>query len=252
LWEVVADAALDRPGGVDAAILADPEGSIVLDPLADRHSVLVDGARVLDKVAEGRPYAKQGICDVQRRMLSGKTSRPPLGYLDLSKPMPDVRTWRSWEPCDPRGEEEFKRHSDEWDRQLREIHAGQREHLKTWNQLTYDLGAMTRDEHGRLRLDCKLGTYYHSLSTSECLDAELSEAYAAWPDATPEFSWPRLERRAWLHERVPDPVADGRHRSAAGGTACGRAPSWPRARPPSSLASRSLARSSPDARLGAC
>ena len=35
---------------------------------------------------------------------------------------------------------------------------------------------MTRDEHGRLRLDCKLGTYYHSLSTSECLDAELSEA----------------------------------------------------------------------------
>jgi hypothetical protein len=38
---------------------------------------------------------------------------------------------------------------DEWDRQLREVHAGQREHLKTWNQLTYDLGAMTRDEHGR-------------------------------------------------------------------------------------------------------
>jgi len=26
LWEVVADAALDRPGGVDVAILADPEG----------------------------------------------------------------------------------------------------------------------------------------------------------------------------------------------------------------------------------
>jgi hypothetical protein len=49
-----------------------------------------------------------------------------------------------------------------WDRQLREVHAGRREHLKTWNQLTYDLGAMTRDEHGRLRLDCKLGTYYHS------------------------------------------------------------------------------------------
>jgi hypothetical protein len=42
-----------------------------------------------------------------------------------------------------------------------------------------------RHEHGRLRLDCKLGTYYHSLSTSECLDAELSEAYAAWPDAGP-------------------------------------------------------------------
>jgi hypothetical protein len=59
------------------------------------------------------------------------------------------------------------------------------------------------------------GTYYHSLSTSECLDAESSEAYAAWPDATPDATWPRLERRAWLHERVPDPVADGRHRSAA-------------------------------------
>ena len=34
----------------------------------------------------------------------------PLGDLDLSKPVPDVRTWRYWEPCDPRGEEEFKRH----------------------------------------------------------------------------------------------------------------------------------------------
>jgi transcriptional regulator with XRE-family HTH domain len=109
----------------------------------------------------------------------------PLGDLDLSQPVPDVRTWRYWEPCDPRGEEEFKRHLDEWDRQLREVHAGQREHLKTWNQLTYDLGAMTRDEHGRFRLDCKLGSYYHALSTSECLDAELSEAYAAGPDATP-------------------------------------------------------------------
>jgi hypothetical protein len=135
--------------------------------------------------------------------------------LDLSTPVPDVRTWRFWEVCDPRGEEELKRHLDEWDRQLREVHAGRREHLKTWNQLTYDLGAMTRDEHGRLRLDCKLGTHYHSPSTSECLDAALSEADAAWPDTTPEFTWPRLERRAWLHERVPDPVADGRHRPAA-------------------------------------
>ena len=56
----------------------------------------------------------------------------PLGRLDLSEPVPDVRTWRYWEPCDPRGEEEFKRHLDEWDRQLREVHAGRREHLKTW------------------------------------------------------------------------------------------------------------------------
>jgi hypothetical protein len=38
---------------------------------------------------------------------------------------------------------------------------------------------MTTDDHGRLRLDCKLGTYFHSLSTSETLDPELMEAYAA-------------------------------------------------------------------------
>jgi transcriptional regulator with XRE-family HTH domain len=139
----------------------------------------------------------------------------PLGQLDLSRPVPDVRTWRYWEPCDPRGEEEFKRHLDDWDRQLREIRAGRRAHLDTWNQLTYDLHAMTRDEQGRVQLHCKLGTYFHSLSTSECLDPELLEAYAAWPDSKPEEVWSRLERRAWLHERVPDPVADGGYRSAA-------------------------------------
>jgi hypothetical protein len=44
---------------------------------------------------------------------------------------------------------------------------------------------MTRDDHGRLRLDCKLGTYFHSLSTSEALDPELTEAYAAWPGLRP-------------------------------------------------------------------
>jgi transcriptional regulator with XRE-family HTH domain len=139
----------------------------------------------------------------------------PLGQLDLSRPPPDVRTWRYWEPCDPRGEVEFKRRLDAWDRQLREIRAGRRAHLDTWNQLTYDLQAMTRDEHGRVQLHCKLGTYYHSLSTSECLDPELLEAYAAWPDSQPDAVWNRLERRAWLHECVPDPVADGRYRSTA-------------------------------------
>jgi hypothetical protein len=66
-----------------------------------------------------------------------------------------------------------------------------------------------------VRLDCKLGTYFHSLSTSEALDPELTEAYAALPDSDAEMVWPRLERRAWLHERVADPVADGRWRSAA-------------------------------------
>jgi transcriptional regulator with XRE-family HTH domain len=139
----------------------------------------------------------------------------PLGQLDLSRPVPDVRTWRYWEPCDPRGEVEFKHHLENWSRQLQEMRAGRRAHLDTWNQLTYDLQAMTRDEQGRLRLNCKLGTYFHSLSTSECLDPELLGAYAAWPDSEPDPVWPRLERRAWLHERVPDPVADGRFRSAA-------------------------------------
>jgi transcriptional regulator with XRE-family HTH domain len=139
----------------------------------------------------------------------------PLGQLDLAQPVPDVRTWRYWEPCDPRGEAEFKHHLANWNRQLQEIRAGRRAHLDTWNQLTYDLQAMARDEQGHLQLHCKLGTYFHSLSTSECLDPELLDAYAAWPDSKPETAWPRLERRAWLHERVPDPVADGRYRSAA-------------------------------------
>jgi transcriptional regulator with XRE-family HTH domain len=139
----------------------------------------------------------------------------PLGALDLSNPPPDPRRWRYWERCDPRGEREFERRLDDWNRQLREIRAGKRAHLDTWNQLTYDLADMTRDDQGRVRLDCKLGTYYHSLSTSEALDPELLEPYAAWPDSEPDTVWPRLERRAWLHDHVPDPVADGRWRSAA-------------------------------------
>jgi hypothetical protein len=95
-----------------------------------------------------------------------------------------VRRWDYWEGCDPRGERDFQRCLEDWDRQLRELHAGKRAHLDTWNQLTYDLAAMTRDDNGRLRLDCKLGTYFHSLSTSEALDPELTEAYAAWPAPT--------------------------------------------------------------------
>jgi hypothetical protein len=132
-----------------------------------------------------------------------------LGQLDLSSPVPDVRTWRYGEPCDPRGEAEFKRHLDDWDRQLREIRAGKRAHLDTWNQLTYDLQAIARDDGGRVQLHCKLGTYFHSLSTSECLDPELLEAFAAWPDSKPDAVLAMLERQAWLHERVPDPVVDG-------------------------------------------
>ena len=39
-----------------------------------------------------------------------------LGALDLSNPPPDVRRWHYWEPCDPRGEQEFQRHLDDWNR----------------------------------------------------------------------------------------------------------------------------------------
>jgi hypothetical protein len=105
-----------------------------------------------------------------------------LGYSISPSPPPDVLGWRYWERCDPRGAREFERHLEEWDRQLREIQAGRWAHLDTWNQLTYDLASMSRDDHGRVQLDCKLGTYFHSLSTSEALDPELTEAFAAWPD----------------------------------------------------------------------
>jgi hypothetical protein len=74
---------------------------------------------------------------------------------------------------------------------------------------------MTRDEHGRLRLDCKLGTYYHSLSTSECLDAEPGPPFQPRPSDVRGGVGPGRICLAQLHERVPDPVADGRHRSAA-------------------------------------
>jgi len=36
--------------------------------------------------------------------------------------------------------------------QLREIQAGKRAHLDTWNQLTYDLADMTRDDRVRIQL----------------------------------------------------------------------------------------------------
>jgi hypothetical protein len=42
----------------------------------------------------------------------------PLGALDLSNPPPDPRRWRYWERCDPRGERDFERHLDDWDREL--------------------------------------------------------------------------------------------------------------------------------------
>ena len=150
----------------------------------------------------------------QHRASSGRTSRRRLGR-STSRSRHPMYAAGTTGRVRPRGERDFERRLEDWDRQLREIHAGKRAHLDTWNQLTYDLASMTRDDIGRLRLDCKLGTYFHSLSTSEALDPELMEAYAAWPDSDPATVWPRLERRAWLHERVADPVADGHRRSAA-------------------------------------
>jgi transcriptional regulator with XRE-family HTH domain len=137
-----------------------------------------------------------------------------LGSLDLSRPAPQVRQWAYWEDCDPSAEDEFERHLAEWDQQVRDIRAGRRRHLDTWNQLTYDLASMERGSDG-VKLHCKLGTYFHSLATSESLHAEIMETYSAWPDYEPEEGWAKLEGRRWLHERVADPAADGRHRSAA-------------------------------------
>ena len=61
----------------------------------------------------------------------------------------------------------------------------------------------------------RMGTYFHSLATSESLADEVMEVYSAWPDYTPEEGWPKVERRSWLHGRVADPVIDGGHRSSA-------------------------------------
>lgn len=138
----------------------------------------------------------------------------PLGKLDLSPPTPSVREWGYRESFDPEGQAEFRRRIGEWDRQVEEIWLGRRRHLGTWNQLTYDLAWMERTQAG-VKLHCKLGTYFHSLTTSEVLEPEIVDAFSARPDHPPEQAWSHLGRRAWLHERVADPVADGRHRSAA-------------------------------------
>ena len=128
--------------------------------------------------------------------------------------MPQVREWSTGEDHDPRAEADFRRHLDDWDRQVREIQAGRRAHLDKWNQLTYDLDRIERTDRG-LKVHCKMGTYFHSLATSESLADEVMGLYSAWPDYRPEEGWPKLERRTWLHERVADPVTDGGHRSSA-------------------------------------
>jgi transcriptional regulator with XRE-family HTH domain len=137
-----------------------------------------------------------------------------LGELSVSLPMPQVRQWSTGEDYDPKAEADFRRHLDDWDRQVREVQTGRRAHLDKWNQLTYDLDRIERTDRG-LKMHCKMGTYFHSLATSESLADEVMEVYSAWPDYRPEEGWPKLKRRTWLHERVADPVIDGGHRSSA-------------------------------------
>jgi transcriptional regulator with XRE-family HTH domain len=137
-----------------------------------------------------------------------------LGDLNVSVPIPQVREWSAGEEYYPKAETDFRRHLDDWDRQVREIQAGRRAHLDKWNQLTYDLDRIERSDRG-LKMHCKMGTYFHSLATSESLADEAMEVYSAWPDYTPEDGWPKLERRSWLHGRVADPVIDGGNRSSA-------------------------------------
>ncbi len=108
-----------------------------------------------------------------------------LGELNVSLPMPQVREWSTGEDYDPHAEADFRRHLDDWDRQVREIQTGRRRHLDKWNQLTYDLDRIERIDGG-LKMHCKMGTYFHSLATSESLADEVMEVYSAWPDYIPE------------------------------------------------------------------
>ncbi|MFD9084064.1 hypothetical protein [Streptomyces erythrochromogenes] len=78
---------------------------------------------------------------------------------------------------------------------------------------TYALHELRLGGDGGPRLDCKLGRYFTSLATSEDLDEELMAALAEDPGRPVPLE--RLDRRRWLHDRVGDPVVDGRHHSAA-------------------------------------
>jgi hypothetical protein len=77
---------------------------------------------------------------------------------------------------------------------------------------TFAFRALRRDERGA-RLDADLGRYFASKATSEDLDSEMMAALAE--DPTQPVALSALPRRRWLHERVADPVVDGRHRAGA-------------------------------------
>ncbi|MFJ2596799.1 hypothetical protein [Streptomyces erythrochromogenes] len=78
---------------------------------------------------------------------------------------------------------------------------------------TYALHELRLGGDGGPRLDCKPSRYFTSLATSEDLDEELMAALAE--DPVRPVPLERLDRRRWLHDRVGDPVVDGRHHSAA-------------------------------------
>jgi transcriptional regulator with XRE-family HTH domain len=184
------------------------EGAGIYELLAERYpayptlKLLGDGSRPLPVWAEVAPREQW------------PDTEAGLGELSIPHPMPHVRDWGNVDNYDPEAEADFRRHLADWDRQIRDIETGRRAHLDKWNQLTYDLDRIERTDQG-LKMHCKMGTYFHSLATSEALADEVMEVYSAWPDYTPEEGWPRLERRSWLHERVADPVVDGAHRSSA-------------------------------------
>ncbi|GIJ44269.1 hypothetical protein Val02_11550 [Virgisporangium aliadipatigenens] len=70
-----------------------------------------------------------------------------------------------------------------------------------------------RDTADGPRVDARPGSYFASLATAEALEREFVEALAADPDRpVPPADLPR---RAWLHERLADPVRDGRFRAGA-------------------------------------
>jgi len=84
----------------------------------------------------------------------------------------------------------------------------------SFNGATFALDRIEMD-HDRLLVHAKHGTYFHSLATSECLEAELVAQLARNPGR--EVPLERLPRRKWLHEAVGGEhvVLDGRNRGAA-------------------------------------
>ncbi|MGW6620139.1 hypothetical protein ACWF99_02840 [Nocardia sp. NPDC055002] len=84
---------------------------------------------------------------------------------------------------------------------------------------TYAFEKLWFDDAGAPRLDCKLGRYFASITTSEDLDKELMDALR--PDRDGVVALAELPRRSWLHQSIDrdgstiDPVIAGSTRAAA-------------------------------------